>query len=140
MAAAAFAATSGLVDLVGRWDRAFFEGFGDESVYGSGDALEGVLCSVEGLDARVATATGAEVLETINFGFVQLLTSAVELLELVAESHHFAVESDGVFVSQEGFCLVAGRADGRIIGNGFTKLGEAEFDGLGKGAGHREGG
>ena len=119
---------------------AFFEGFGDEGVNSVGDALEGVLCAVESLDRRVAATAGAEVFEAVDFGFVQLLAGAVELLELVAEGHHFAVEADGIFVSEEGLGLIAGGADGGIVGDGGAKFGEAEFDGLGKGAGHRGGG
>ena len=140
MAAATFAATARFVDVVRGRDGAFFEGLRDEGIDGGGDALEGVLGAMESLDAGVVAAAGAEVFEAVDFGLVKLLAGAVELLELVAEGHHFAVEADGVFVSEEGLGLVAGGADGGIVGDGGAKFGDTEFDGLGKGAGHRGGG
>ena len=86
--------------------------------------------AVESLDSGMAAAAGAEVFKAVDFGFVQLLAGAVELLELVAEGHHFAVEADRIFVSKEGLGLIAGGADGGIVGDGGAKFGEAEFDGL----------
>lgn len=140
MAAAAFATASGFIDVVRGRDGALFEGLRDEGVDGGGDALEGILGAMESLDAGVVAAAGAEVFKAVDFGFVELLASAMELLELVAEGHHFAVEADSVFVSEEGLGLVAGGADGGIVGDGGAKFGDTEFDGLGKGAGHRGGG
>lgn len=84
---------------------------------------------MEGLDAVMAAAPGAQLLETLDFSLVQLLASAVELLELVSEGHHFAVEPDGVVVGEEGFGLVARRADGRIGGDGGAEINESGFDG-----------
>lgn len=99
MTAAAFTAASGFVDVIRGRDGAFFEGLRDEGVDGGGDALEGILGAVESLDAGVVAAAGAEVFEAVDFGFVELLASAMELLELVAEGHHFTIEADSVFVS-----------------------------------------
>lgn len=96
--------------------------------------------AVESLDSGMAAAAGAEVFKAVDFGFVELLASAMQLLKLVAEGHHFAVEADGIFISQEGLGLIAGGADGGIVGDSGAEFGEAEFDGLGKGAGHRGGG
>ena len=140
MAAATFATASGFVDVVRGRDGALFEGLRDEGIDGGGDALEGVLGTMESLDGGMAAAAGAEVFEAVDFGFVELLAGAVELLELVAKGHHFAIEADGVFVSEEGLGLIAGGADGGIVGDGGAKFGDTEFDGLGKGAGHRGGG
>lgn len=92
--------------------------------------MEGILSAVEGLDAIVVAAAGTEFFEAFDFGVVQLFSGAVELLELVTEGHHFTVEADGVVVSQKGFGLVAGGADGGVVGDGGAKLSDVEFDGL----------
>lgn len=91
---------------------------------------------MEGLDAVMAAALGAQLLEALDLGLVQLLAGAVELLELVAEGHHLTVEADGVLVSEEGFRLVARGADGGVGGDGGAEIDEAGFDGGGEGAGH----
>jgi hypothetical protein len=118
MTAAAFATTARLENFFRSWHCSALQGFGDETVDRSGNTLQRVLGLVKSLDASMIIAARPEFLKALNFSFIQLLSSAVELLQLIAQSHHLPIQANGLFISQESFRLITCGADLRVCSDG----------------------
>lgn|GEM_PF-4792700 len=118
MTAAALATTARLENFLRRWNGPALQGFRDETVHRSGNALQRVLGLVKGLDTSVIVAARPKLFKALHFSFVELLSGAVELLQLVAQSHHFSVQTDRLFIRQESLRLITCGADLRVCSDG----------------------
>ena len=70
------------------------------------------------LGASVIIAARPKLFKAFHFSFVELLSGAVKLLQLIAQSHHFSVQTDRLFIRQESLRLITCGADLRVCSDG----------------------
>ena len=114
----------------------FFESLTDEAIHLVGDFLENVLSSNKGLNTLMSVGFILQHLEAADLSRIQLLTTAMTLLQGAASGHHVTIQSHGLFVSEKGFSRFTGSLHGGIRYDGGTEGFDMRGDGRGEGYSH----